>query len=105
MQVFPDGAAVADAACTAAYACPANSDWGVLSAMLDSAGSALQRRRVPSQASAPPADGADEGWDGWDGAGRPARDQQDVEARLEEARRLLAYMPACRSLWMHMDSC
>jgi hypothetical protein len=86
MQVFPDAGALAEAACAAAYACPADSDWPQLAALLGHAASALRRSQQEPQAAGRSSAADDDGWDDWEDAAGAADGPAgaDVGPRLEE---------------------
>ena len=56
VQVFESSGGVAQAACSAAYACQEDADWDLVQAMLAAAGSATGRKNVAEES---------QGWDDW----------------------------------------
>ena len=95
--MFSDAAALAEAVCAAAYACPADCDWPMLARMLDHAGAALRAGGGPGESGARAAGADQDGWEDWDDAGgAPAQPQATAEARVQEVG--ASVLPHC---WGH----
>ncbi|EIE26521.1 hypothetical protein COCSUDRAFT_64531 [Coccomyxa subellipsoidea C-169] len=76
-QVFESSGGVAQAACSAAYACQEDADWDLVQAMLAAAGSATGRKNVAEES---------QGWDDWqDLEDTSAPDNSQHKEELEKA--------------------